>query len=292
MKIKGIKIREFKDRNYKSIFNESTGQTIRLSVNKKPILPLEYPELLDISFGTKCLANCSFCYTSAIKNGVNYSNIVDKINNWWGPMTENQRPFQVAIGGGGEPTLHPEFVEAVKAFYKLGIMPNYTTNAMHLTPEVLKVTKDYCGGVAISCHPHLDKIWKKGVTTLTNNGIRTNLHIIVGETGTTDRFWNIVKEFKELIDYFVILPYQSVGRAKQIETESEWIKLFDSLLNKNIKNVAFGALFYPFILENKEKYPFDISLYEPETMSGYVMMEDGDMIIRKSSYDLKPKFYV
>lgn len=292
MKIPGFKIREFKDRNYKAIFNESTGQTIRISINKNaPVLPLEHPELLDISFGTKCLANCSFCYTSAIKNGVNYTNIVEKIHNWWGPLSENERPFQVAIGGGGEPTLHPEFSAAVKAFRELGIMPNYTTNAMHLTTDVLKATIDYCGGVAISCHPHLDKIWKKGVKTLTDAGIRTNLHIIVGEPGTTDRFWQIVEEFNDIVEYFVLLPYQAAGRAKKVETESEWYKLFDSLLERNQKNIAFGALFYPFILDNKEKYKsFEISLYEPETMSGYVMMEDGDMVIRKSSYDLRPKF--
>ncbi len=291
MKIPGFKIREFKDRNYKAIFNESTGQTIRMSISKDHILPLEHPELLDISFGTKCLANCSFCYTSAIKNGVNYSNIVEKIYNWWGPLSENERPFQVAIGGGGEPTLHPEFPEAVKAFSQLGIMPNYTTNAMHLTPEVLKATVDYCGGVAISCHPHLDKVWKAGIKTLTDAGIRTNLHIIVGEPGTTDRFWQIVDEFNDVIEYFVLLPYQAAGRAKAVETETEWYKLFDSLLERNQKNIAFGALFYPFILANKDKYKsFEISLYEPETMSGYVMMEDGDMIIRKSSYDLEPKF--
>ena len=169
-------------------------------------------------------------------------------------------------------------------------MPNYTTNAMHLTPEVLQATIDYCGGVAISCHPHLDKIWKKGVKTLTDAGIRTNLHIIVGEPGTTERFWKIVEEFNDVIEYFVLLPYQAVGRAKDVETETEWYKLFDSLLERNQKNIAFGALFYPFILENKDKYKsFEISLYEPETMSGYVMMEN-EFLIRKSSYDLRPKF--
>jgi hypothetical protein len=206
-------------------------------------------------------------------------------------MSENERPFQVAIGGGGEPTLHPEFRDAVKAFRELGIMPNYTTNAMHLNPEVIQATVEYCGGVAISCHPHLDKVWKAGVKTLTDNNIRTNLHIIVGEPGSTDRFWEIVDEFNDKIEYFVLLPYQVAGRAAAVETDEEWTKLFDSLLKRNQKNIAFGALFYDFICQHKDKYKsFEISLYEPETMSGYLMMEDGEMIIRKSSYDLRPKF--
>ncbi len=234
--------------------------------------------------------NCHFCYTSAIKNGVNYSNLTQKISDWFGVMDENQRPFQVAIGGGGEPTLHPEFPEAVKAFRDLGIMPNYTTNAMHLTDEVMKATIDYCGGVAISCHPHLDKVWKKGVKKLTDAGVRTNLHVIVGEPGSADRFWQIYNRFDGLVEYFVILPYQAAGRAAEVDTRSEWIKLFDSLLEERPANIAFGALFYPFIMENVEKYKgFDISLYEPEVMSGYLMMEDGEMQIRRSSYDLRLK---
>ena len=290
-KIPGFKIREFKEQNYRALFNKRSGQTLRIALDpSKPIGSLQYPELLDVSFGTKCFANCSFCYTSAIKNGVNYSNLVNKIESWFGVMTENQRPFQVAIGGGGEPTLHPEFCEAVKKFKELGIMPNYTTNAMHLSPEVIQATVDYCGGVAISCHPHLEKIWKNGVKTLTDAKIRTNLHIIVGEPGSTDKFWEIYNEFNGLVEYFVLLPYQSAGRAENIETTEEWTKLFDTLLLNHPPNIAFGALFYPFILENKEKYEsFDISLYEPEIMSGYLMMEDGEMQIRRSSYDLRIK---
>lgn len=290
-KIPGFKVREFKEKNYRALFNKRTGQTLRIALDpKKPIGSLQYPELLDVSFGTKCFANCSFCYTSAIKNGVNYSNLVQKISDWFGVLDENQRPFQVAIGGGGEPTLHPEFPAAVKRFSELGIMPNYTTNAMHLTDEVMEATTTYCGGVAISCHPHLDKVWKKGIETLTNAKVRTNVHIIVGEPGSADRFWEIYNEFNGLVEYFVILPYQAAGRAAEVNTRSEWIKLFDSLLEERPANIAFGALFYPFIMENADKYKaFDISLYEPEVMSGYLMMEDGEMSIRRSSYDLRPK---
>lgn len=290
IKIPGYKIRQFEEHNYRAVFNERTGQTIRIALDpRKPIGSLEYPELLDVSFGTKCFANCSFCYTSAIKNGENYGNLVEKIEKWFGPMEDNQRPFQVAIGGGGEPTLHPEFAAAVKKFRELGIMPNYTTNGMHLSPEVIEATQEYCGGVAVSCHPHLDRVWKKAVQTLTEARVRTNLHVIVGEPGSAQRFRDIHAEFSGQVEYFVILPYQAAGRAKELDTRAEWFDLFDSLLESRPSDIAFGALFYPFILENAERYKgFDISLYEPEVMSGYLMMDD-DMHVRRSSYDLRPK---
>ena len=102
----------------------------------------------------------------------------------------------------------------------------------------------------------------KGIKTLTDLNLRTNLHIIVGEPGSADRFWKILEEFDDKIEYFVILPYQAVGRAAIIEVESEWIKLFDSLLNRDLKNVAFGALFYPFILKNKDVNKLDVFLYK------------------------------
>jgi hypothetical protein len=50
---------------------------------------------------------------------------------------------------------------------------------MHLTQEILEATKKYSGGVAVSCHPHLDKIWKKAVDSYYQNKIKLNLHIII-----------------------------------------------------------------------------------------------------------------
>ena len=77
---------------------------------------------------------------------------------------EEHRPYQVAIGGAGEPTLHPDFCEVLKTSRELDIMPNYTTNGMHLSDKILYATKEYCGGVAVSTHKHLK--WGKAVEKL------------------------------------------------------------------------------------------------------------------------------
>lgn len=287
-----IKIKVHKDCNYKSVFNTKTGHTIRFALNpNKPILPLQYPEILDIGFNTLCYAQCSFCYTNAVKDGINFSNIVEKINNWFGSMSENDRPRQVAIGGSGEATLHPEFCEALKAFYDLGIMPNYTTNAMHLNDKIIDYTKKYCGGVAISTHPHLEKIWKKGIKTLVDAKIRTNLHIIIGQEGSVKQFYDTFEQYKDVVEYFVALPYNATGRAKEINVIDEWDEFFNRLKDIDSSKVAFGALFYPYLLANKEKLDWlKMSIYEPECMSGYVMFNTDELVIRKSSYDLRPKF--
>lgn len=289
-----MKIREFPDKNYRALFNEDTKQTLRLAIDPtKPILPLDYPELLDVSLGTRCYGNCPYCYTDASQYGVNYIESPQKVLRWFGSMKPEQRPFQVAIGGGGEPTLHPEFPQVLYNFATMGIVPNYTTNGMHLSKDVLNATINYCGGVAVSCHPHLDYCWEKAVEILCSFNVRTNLHIVIGEPGSVDRFRKIYNDWQNYIEYFVLLPYQAQGRAKAVDSmliQDEWTKLFDLILKFDYPKVAFGALFYNFIRVHKEKYAaLDVSLYEPEILSGYVRMDTEDLIIRKSSFDPTPK---
>ncbi len=284
-----MKVRQFVDKNYKAIFHK--GKTIRIAIDsKKPISELNYPEFYDIAINNQCKANCSYCYVSAMKGGSNWENITNRITNFFSVMSPNERPFQVAIGGHGEPTLHPDFISVLETFHKLDIVPNYTTNGMHVTTEIIDATKKYSGGVAISCHPHLDKTWKQAVLDYSNADIKTNLHIIVGEEGSVNRFKEIYDEFKDIVEYFVILPYMAVGRAKEVEVKLEWDRLFDELKDYSKSKIAFGALFYPYLNDNKEKVKYlDISIYEPELMSGYIMFDVESPIVRKSSYDLTHK---
>ena len=77
------------------------------------------------------------------------------------------------------------------------------------------------------------------------------------------------------------------GRGKPVDTKSVWLKAFDWINSVQSEKFAFGALFYNFLLENK--VPLEMSIYEPEIYSGYRMMDDSYMTLRKSSYDLTPK---
>jgi len=138
--------------NYRSVF--LNGKTIRMPIDPaKPVTELRFPEFYDIGINTRCYGGChKYCYTSAVSNGVNFPNVERHIESFFGNMTQNQRPFQVAIGASGEATLHDRFCEVLRLFKDLGIVPNYTTNAMHMTDEVMEATKQYCGGVAITLH--------------------------------------------------------------------------------------------------------------------------------------------
>jgi sulfatase maturation enzyme AslB (radical SAM superfamily) len=272
--------------NYSAVF--VNGKTIRSPLDKtKPITELRYPEFLDVAINSKCFGGCQYCYTSATSKGINFPNVVERIKKYFGSQSLNEKVFQVALGGMGEPTLHPDFGKVLEAFHKLQIVPNYTTNCQHLTPEIINLTKKYCGGVAVTAHPHLEKFWKRGIKLLTENGIRTNIHVIISDKESIDKMDEIKIEFPEGIDYFVLLPYINVGFAAKNKKEIDYDYLEQWLDLHNFADIAFGANFYEFLKKTKK---WDVSLYEPEIMSKYLVMNE-DMYLYKSSFDTaKPVF--
>jgi len=276
-----IKIRSFPEEWYKAIFNN--WKTIRLGNVKK----LKFPEFYDIAINEKCLAGCSYCYVSAIAQWKNYENIIERITKYFWKMNENEKPFQVAIWWHWEPTLHPEFCNVLKTFSELWIVPNYTTNWMHINDNIIKYTKKYSWWIAVSCHPHLKKIWKNAANLYIQNKIKLNLHVIIWEKWSYDRFVEIYDEFHDKIDYIVALPYSASWRAKKIEVEKEWELFFQFIKEVWTEKIAFWANFYPYLLNNKNHInDLDIWIYEPEIMSWYLMFDTEEPILRTSSYDL------
>jgi MoaA/NifB/PqqE/SkfB family radical SAM enzyme len=225
------------------------------------------------------------CYASAITNGENYKNLREKIYQFFGPLSPNQRPYQVTIGGGGEPTLHPEFVDALKAFTELGIVPNYTTNAMHVSPKIIEATLQYCGGVAVTLHPHLERYWRKGIQKFAEAGIRLNSHVIISDRESIETAAKLYDEYAREVEYFVLLPYRNVGFAAKNPKQIDY-KFLEGWLNKVYSQgrLAFGAYFYDWLRETGK---FDVALYPPEIMSKYLVLED-ELKIYNNSFDCKP----
>ena len=60
------------DANYKAVFLPS-GKTLRFKYDQsKPFSIPKTPEIEDVAINSKCLANCSYCYTSATAAGKNF----------------------------------------------------------------------------------------------------------------------------------------------------------------------------------------------------------------------------
>ena len=268
-----MKTKTFPESNYHAIY--INGKTLRFPIDpRKSVTTLEYPEFYDVKITNRCNGNCPYCYQSSTAEELHYEDIVDKAEEFFGAMSANQRPFQVAIGGG-EPTMHPEFGAFCKKLKELGIDPNYSTNGTLLTDAILDITEQYVNGVAVSCHPHLP--WRDGVEKLLGRGIYTNLHIIISDEDSVQRFLEIYGEFHGKVKHFVLLPLVAQGRAT--DEFACWPTLkahLDSLEDRS--DVAFGALFYPYLPD----LWWDISIYEPEAFSQYLVMDD--MSLHPSSF--------
>lgn len=142
--------------------------------------------------------------------------------------------------------------------------------------SIINATKQYCGGVAVSTHPHLDKTWRKAVEILLNNNIFTNLHVIIGNRQSIDIFSEVYKTYAGKVKYFVLLPMSAQGRSK--DSFSDW-EYFSKSIEGSPHDIAFGANFHPYLAETGR---FNVSIYEPESMSAYLDLET--MKIYKSSF--------
>jgi organic radical activating enzyme len=264
-KINQLKKRVFPDKNYSAVM--LNGKTLRFAIDpKKPIKTLDYPEFYDIKITNKCDGKCPYCYQNSLPTGDDHI-ITERIMKFFDGMNENQKPFQIAYGGG-EPTMSRNFTSVMRETYKRGIIPNYTTNGQFVgtskEKEILETTKKYCGGVAISTHAHL--YWQGAIRPLKKTGVKVNLHVIISDKESVDRFLNIYKHWKGTIDHFVLLPFEKMGRASNSKTKIAFKYLADSLKGTE-EDIAFGAKFYNFLVKNKK---FKVSLYEPESMSSYI----------------------
>ena len=271
-----IKIRIFPESNYKA-FHLSDGTTLRFALNpNKDITELEYPEFYDVKITSHCKGACEYCYQSSAPK-THDRNIVEKFYNFFSPLSDNKKPFQIAFGGG-EPTSHPDFIKVLEACQSLGITPNYTTNGMHISEPLLEDTKRLCGGVAVSTHPHLESFWKPAVDAFLAKDIFTNLHCIISDKASIDSFSQIYKNYHNRIKYFVLLPLSAQGRCKEAQIDWDYLK---QSITGSPPDVAFGANFYPYLKDGR----FNVSMYEPEILSKYLDLET--MKVYPSSFSTK-----
>lgn len=294
----GIKVRQYPEYNYHAVW--CNLKTLRLGTGVAKELPPTHSEFYDVSLGTKCNLECPFCYTNAKCSGRFYTDITKKAKLFFGSMEKNQKPFQIAIGSEGEPTIHPDFLKFIETIYDMGIVPNYTTNGisianLHLSRDtelmqraldILYYTEKYCGGVAVSANTWnsvIDEAWRKAVDILIHRDINVNIHYIIKDKQSVKDFIKIYDKYKNDVAYFVLLPLMNSGRSteKCSEDALEYLLQWDLDMNK----IAFGAHFYDSLIKHKDKVK--CWLYPPESLSKNLILDDT-IKITASSFHTEP----
>lgn len=179
------------------------------------------PELVDMKITNYCPFGCKFCYQSSTAEGRHAEEWdIYRMAMALGVL----KVFEVALGGG-EPTMHPEFIEILETFRENGIVPNFTTRNHHWLRDPTKWPKimELCGAFAFSVDNFEDI--KKLSGLLDYNGIdhdRCNLHVVMG----TINKWAFQKLLRTASDYnfkVTLLGYKRVGFGETFRPEGyEW----------------------------------------------------------------------
>lgn len=301
----GIKRRIYKECNYNAIW--ANLKTIRLGEGKALPLPPKESEFYDVGINTKCNAECPFCYVSASHGGVNYPDICETWKKWmdtyWekncGGVIYTNKPFQIAIGSTGEPTIHPQFCQFLKTVHDTGVVPNYTTNGIllsnwcdedssdyELANRILDFTAKYVGGVAISFgNKKLREKARLAIEGLLERGnTNINIHHIISTKESVDEFIEEWLRYGDSILYHVLLPLMPSGRSTTGVEEGVWEYLENMIEKYEIKNVAFGAHFIKYLRTSKIK----TWLYDEESFSKNIILTPSKVQITPSSFDLNP----
>jgi radical SAM protein with 4Fe4S-binding SPASM domain len=208
---------------YNFVADPDTGVTFRWgSALADDPLVAPWPELADISISNRCGAGCGYCYRDSRPSGDlmgldAYMTVLDQLTH-----PELGSVFQVALGGG-EPTEHPQLADILRATRRRGIVPNYTTNGLNWTDEVVAVTKEACGAVAVSHDPHRGtssglQYSSDVATDLAAAGVGMNIHFVLSAESIGGALALLEGRMDEQLSSFnavVFLLLKPTGRAAE-----------------------------------------------------------------------------
>ena len=261
-------LKEIKTDKYYIKFNPKTGQEMLTGINDYPDpFSLEYPSLMDIGIMGHCNNNCKICYQGdVVKPNMtleNFRRIIDE---------SKDHITQVALGGKGDPNLHEKFKEIVEYCRLNNVVPNYTTSGNGLTEDQVKISKEFCGAVAISSY---DKDFTfDAINLFLKHKFKTNIHFVVSSE-TVGRAINIIQGIDvwnnkfdlSKINAIIFLLFKPQGNGKDLKnlilSDSD-VKLFREELKKKISpviNLKTREDFYKFFdWYKKERTTFKIGI--------------------------------
>lgn len=244
--------------DYHFLADAKTGVTMRWgkTLQDNPLFA-PVPELADISISNHCTKGCDFCYRNSGDNQewMSVEDYCHVLNSMCHPQYGNV--FQVALGGG-EPLEHPDFLRIIDETVSRGIVPNFTTNGLHLTEDISKSIKEKVGAVALST-TSICELNQDNVDMLYYYGIETNIHYVLS-TGNIEEAIDIAKgrfnKQLEKINAVIFLTYKPAGRGgfngvlKRGESLDYFVKVIGE---KGIvrPKLGFDACFVPMLFSRK-----------------------------------------
>lgn len=162
------------------------------------------------------------CYMGSTKDGVHANTSI--IYNFLEALSK-LKVFEIAYGGG-EATMHPNFVNILKRTRELGIVPNFTTRnlAWLKQPEIAKEIIENMGAFAYSVS-NIKDIQKLNalVDYVELEHSRVNLHVVMG-TVSEYAFTRILQEAQKYDFRVTLLGYKESGFGKSYKDENKFVE--------------------------------------------------------------------
>jgi len=267
--------------NFWTFFWPETGAKTRvtLSGNTEPERA-SVPELVDVKINDYCPFACTYCYQDSTpdKGHASRSDLYYLFDTF-----AAHKVFEVALGGG-EPTMHPEFVEILQMAREKGIVPNFTTKNVGWLKDQVQCAKimEHAGAFAFSVEK-ADTI--DDIATLVHvNGIsksRANIQIVMG-TLTEREFTQIVERCYAQKLSLTLLGFKHTGRGVEFNPKPYqwWLKVLQMLRReKKLHNICIDTAIAKEFEE--EILALDIPKYVFETTEGRFSMY-VDAVARKA----------
>lgn len=257
-------IKVLKSTDYNFIFNRKTGFFARWGKKKEddPSYSPYGPEIADIEIVQgDCMGNCAFCYKSNGEVENHYMNLADyKLLLAKMPKTLCQVAFGIT-----DIDANPDFFEIMEHTREMGVIPNYTTHGLDITPEIAKKTKEVCGAVAVSIVDK-EKTYD-AIKMFTDAGMdQVNIHYMISEE-TYDEAFQIMDDMKNdprlaKMNALVFLSLKQKGRGDSYEglAFTKYKQLVDTALSDGTR-IGFDSCSAPLFLAAIKDRP-DYEHYE------------------------------
>ena len=219
------------------LFNRCNGTKIRMHFDKNaPDYTKAFaPELLDIKLTDFCPENCSYCYQdSTIEGKHGDTEFIKSLAYSLGELGV----FEVALGGG-EPTMHPDFIKILKTFRGYGIVPNFTTRSYKWLKDekIREAVKRYAGKFAVSVSrvEDMERAWhfadefkmshSKYDYNERRHRCRMGFQYVMGSTKQDD-FRDLIRAIPWHCE-MTLLGYKEVGRGSTYEPYpyDDWLQV-------------------------------------------------------------------
>ena len=247
-----------KSKDYNYIFNKETGFFARWGTTAAddPLFSPFGPEIADIEIVQgDCKGMCDFCYKSNGEVPNHYMNL-ETFKKLLNKLPDNL--MQIAFGIT-DIDGNPDFFDIMEYTRSKGIIPNYTTHGLDITPEIAKKTKELCGAVAVSI---VNKQRTYNAIKLFNDAgmDQVNIHFTLSEE-TYDRAFEILEDARTDsrlagLNAIVFLSLKQKGRGESHTSLSfdKYRKLVDYAMKHNI-GIGFDSCSAPLFLAAVKDHP-------------------------------------